>query len=94
LRRASNEDELTRLLAVAEIRPLTDARTVRRGRRHGVLRRRFGGGGRLLAGGRGEVGPGRGGGEVEGGEDATGRAGHGGTARVGGTAQLESLPAG
>jgi integrase len=34
-RRALTEDELTRLLAVAVVRPLTDARTVRRGKRKG-----------------------------------------------------------
>src|SRR5262249_22886400 len=34
-RRALTEDELTRLLAVAVLRPLTDARTVRRGKRKG-----------------------------------------------------------
>jgi integrase len=34
-RRALNEDELTRLLAVAADRPLLDARTVRRGKRKG-----------------------------------------------------------
>jgi integrase len=34
-RRALTEDELTRLLAVAVVRPLTDARTVRRGARKG-----------------------------------------------------------
>mgnify|MGYP000943005762 CR=1 FL=1 len=36
-RRALTEDELTRLLAVAAIRPLTDARTVRRGKRKGEV---------------------------------------------------------
>lgn len=34
-RRALNEAELNRLLAVASVRPLTDARTVRRGKRKG-----------------------------------------------------------
>ena len=34
-RRALTEDELTRVLAVAVIRPLTDARTIRRGKRKG-----------------------------------------------------------
>lgn len=36
-RRSLTEDELTRLLAVAVVRPLTDARTVRRGERKGEL---------------------------------------------------------